>query len=173
MTSNVPLPFARAGGDLIRRGALVALSALALLAGCSDYPLSPVDQQKLAQARATWAEKGAQDYTVEARIACFCPSHLTQWTRLTVRGGHIIAADPVESLPEGVTPDISGWLTVEEEFERLTDPPEILQEIEVRFDSQLGFPTFIRADCGPNVQDCGSVHEMRNVRFPAIPLIRS
>jgi hypothetical protein len=64
-------------------------------------------------------------------------------------------------------------MTVDEEFGRLTDPPEILEEIEVRFDAQLGFPTYIRADCGPNVADCGSVHEMRNLRFPATPAIRS
>jgi len=173
MTLNGRLPFARAGGELIRRGVITWLCAFAAFAGCSDYPLSPHDQQLLAQARAKWAQQSSFNYTVEARIECFCPAHLATWTRLTVRDGSIVAADPVESLPEGVEPSLIGWMTVDEEFERLTNPPDILEDIEVRFDSQFGYPTYIRADCGPNVADCGSVHEMRNLRFPTTPAIRS
>jgi len=165
MTLSVRLPFARAGGELIRRGILASLCTLSLIAACGDYPLSPHDQQLLTQALGKWSTKGSSSYIVEARISCFCPPHLAQWTQLTVRDGVVIAADPLESLPEGAEPSLSGWLTVEDEFERLTDPPDILEEIEVRFDPELGYPTYIRADCGPNVADCGSVHEMRNLRF--------
>ena len=173
MTLNERLPFARAGGELIRRGILASLCTLALVAGCSDYPLSPRDQRLLTQALVKWNQKGSVDYTIEARIVCFCPPHLAQWTRLTVRGGIVVAADPVEPPPEGAEPSLIGWLSVEEEFDRLSDPPDILKEVEVRFDSQFGFPTYIRADCGPNVADCGSVHEMRNLRLSTTPAIRS
>jgi hypothetical protein len=167
---NGRLPFARAGGELIRRVVFASLCAAALFTACSDYPLSPRDQQLLAQARAKWADKGSLTYFVEARIVCFCPGHLAVWTQLTVSNGIVVAADPLESLPGGSDPGLSGWLTVEEEFDRLSNPPDILEDIEMRFDAQLGYPTFIRADCGPNVQDCGSVHEMRNLRFPGTRL---
>jgi hypothetical protein len=173
MTLNARWPSARGGGDLIRRGVLTSLCAIALIAGCSDYPLSPRDQQLLAQAKGKWANNGSLDYTVEARILCFCPGHLAVWTRLTVRDGNVVAADPLETPPPGSEPDLTGWLTVEEEFERLTRPPDILEEIEVRFDAELGYPTYIRADCGPNVQDCGSVHEMRNLQRTTTPAPRS
>jgi hypothetical protein len=173
MTLHERLPFARAGAELIRRGALTWLCAFAVFAGCSESPLSPHEQQLLRQAFSKWHEEDRLDYTIEARISCFCPPYLAQWTRLTVRNGIIVDADPVESLPDGVEPGLLGWLTVEDEFERLLSPPGILEEIEARFDSRYGYPTYIRSDCGPNVQDCGSVHEMRNLRFPILPAIRS
>jgi hypothetical protein len=154
-------------------GFVAMLIVAALACGCGDYPLSPRERHALTQAMARWEREGGQGYTVEARIACFCPPHLAQWTRLTVHNGVVVAADPLESLPGGIEPDLSGWLTVDEEFRRLSDPPDILREIEVRYDPELGYPTFIRADCGPNVADCGSVHEMRNLQLPAGLLIRS
>lgn len=171
MTSNARWRFARGGGEVALRTLLAVLLFLST-ASCDDDPLSPRERQLLSQARAKWASAGAASYTAEARIVCFCSPHLAQWTRITVTGGVVVAATPLESLPEGIEPDLSGWLTIDEEFERLSSPPDILEEIEVRFDAQLGYPTFIRADCGPNVADCGSVHEMRNVQISATPGLR-
>jgi hypothetical protein len=165
-------PSARGGGELIRR-IVLSLCVGALLAGCGRDPLSPADERLVAAARAKWAQNGSDDYTVESRIFCFCPGHLAVWTRLTVRDGIVVAADALEPPPQGSEPVLSGWLTVDDEFERLTHPADILEEIEVRFDSQLGYPTYIRTDCGPNVQDCGSVHEMRNLQITTTPALRS
>ena len=152
---------------------MLLFATLIAVSACGDYPLAPFEREQLARAQAKWSDKGSVNYSIEARIVCFCPPHLAQWTTLTVRNGVVIAADPVESLPDGITPDLTGWLTVDEEFERLANPPDILEDINVRFDATFGYPTYISADCGPNVADCGSVHEMRNFRFaPATPAIR-
>ena len=152
---------------MIRPGIGLAALILATASGCGDGPLSPSQRLQLAEARARWADGGSGDYTVEGRISCFCPSHLLLWTRLTVRAGQIVAAEPVEPPPDGIEPSLLGWRTVEEAFGMIEGfDSSVIRSVKLRFDSELGYPLEIRVTCHSNITDCGVVEEMRNLRFP-------
>ncbi len=154
----------RAARMMLRAGLL----AMTLVggAGCSDGPLSPAERRELAVARNHWARKGSADYTVECRICCFCLPHLNFWTRLTVRGGKVTAAEPVETLPNGITPSLLGWHTVDELFSILESlSSDVLEDLMAQYDPTLGYPREISVTCHPNIQDCGSVYGMRNLQI--------
>ena len=138
--------------------------ALAVLSGCGDGPLSPAEQRQLAAARERWAQQGAPDYTVESRILCFCPPHLAVWTRLTVHGGVVVAAEPVEPAPAWVASSLLGWHDVEELFEIIgSDQGDYIRELTAAYDAVFGYPREISLTCHSNVTDCGVRYEMRNL----------
>jgi hypothetical protein len=150
----------------LRLAPLLAVVVLGGLSGCDDdHPLSSSEQRALAQARARWDANGGLNYTVESRIICFCPPQLAQWTRLTVRAGVVVEAVPVESLPDGLEPMLQGWQTVEELFEIIASPSSVVANIDVTFDPTLGYPTSTAITCGPQIADCGSTRELRNLRI--------
>lgn len=145
---------------------LTLLFLLSAATSCAEGPLSPGERTALREARARWARSGGPDYTVEARVGCFCMLHLNAWTRLTVRAGQLVSAVPVQPLPAGVTPSLGGWQTVEGLFARVGSPDEIVRDVAVRFDAQRGYPLYASFGCGPDVLDCGSLYEMRNLTIP-------
>lgn len=137
---------------------------LALVAACSSAPLSPNERRELELAEARWAQHGGLHYTVESRILCFCPPDLTQWTRLTVEGGEVVAADAVEPALFPEESSLSAWRTVEELFETLRNHSgDYLKDLEVTFDATLGYPLKVNIICDDNVQDCGTRIELRNL----------
>jgi hypothetical protein len=146
-----------------------AVLVMCLVAGCGDDPLSIDEERDLARAMARWEREGSEDYTVEARISCFCSPHLLYWTRLTVQNGVLVAAEPVEELPDGYDGGnpLAGWLTVTQMFAAATDTPDIVKDVRVRFDAALGYPTRVETICDDNVADCGTVREMRDLRITA------
>jgi hypothetical protein len=146
------------------RLAVLTSIALAVSAGGCDGTLSP--DESLARARALWAANGSDDYTVESRIACFCPAYMYYWTKLTVVNGEVINAEPVEDLPEGWEPSTTGWQTVEELFDTIGQSvPPLIVDVDATFDPSLGYPRHVGITCNETVADCESVREMRNLRI--------
>src|SRR5262245_49410327 len=93
-----------------RRG--MSLAVVALLLSCGNGVLSPTELLELSAARERWRDHGGPNYTVESRISCFCPYYLNVWTRLTVQGDEVVAAEPLSPLPEGEESSTEGWYTV-------------------------------------------------------------
>ncbi|HLB55548.1 MAG TPA: DUF6174 domain-containing protein [Gemmatimonadales bacterium] len=149
------------------RIALLVVLLVAPIPACSEGPLSPGQRHQLELARARWARGGSSDYTVESRIACFCPPHLSYWTRLTVRAGQIISTEPVEPLPDGIESSTLGWQTVDEVFAVIGSlDSDMIRAVTLRFDPVLGYPLEVRITCHENIQDCGVVREMRSLQLP-------
>lgn len=136
------------------------------VAACTDDPLSPSERADLRRSRALWESKGGPDYTVEARIGCYCVPHVNFWTRLTVRGGNVVAADPLQALPLGIPADTRGWHTVEEVFEIIQRDRADLVDVAVRFDPTLGYPLQAAFTTDPAIADGDAVYEMRNLTIP-------
>jgi hypothetical protein len=149
------------------RSSLLAL--LFAVAGCESItgPLSPGERQDLREAKARWASKGSQNYTVESRLSCFCPTYLAYWTKVTVRNGVVVAAEPLSPLPDYSEPTrVEGWSTVPELFARIEHRDRYLKNIDVAFDPVLGYPTQVSIECTPDVADCGSSYSTRNLTIP-------
>jgi hypothetical protein len=157
-----------------RMNAALPFVLVCLLAGCPlDDPLSPSEERDLRRSRALWDQKGSDDYTVESRISCFCSPHLNYLTRLTVRGGVVVQAEPVSPLPHGVEPLLQGWVTVDELFDRVRDDHDFVRDVSVRFDRTLGYPLQVSITCHSNVTDCGVTYTMQNLTIPQGDELRS
>ena len=146
------------------RVVLVALVLVAVAGGCDDA-LSP-EEGALARARARWAANGGDYYTVESRIACFCPAYMYYWTKLTVANGVVVRAEPLEDLPEGWEPSTAGWQSVEELFDLIgQNVAPFIVDVDATFDPSLGYPRRVAITCDETVADCESIREMRNLQI--------
>lgn len=149
----------------------VILAALILLGslGCSDtpLPLGPSEKVELNQARARWNSSGLSSYTVESRFACCCAAHLHLWTRLTVRNGVVVSAEPLAPLPANITSKTDGWRTVPELFSFIDEAGrgkgQGVENVSAVYDASLGYPEEISTRCGANIADCGSSMYLRSL----------
>lgn len=146
------------------------LLILAVAASChADSVVGPRDVRQLMRARAVWNARSFADYRYEIRISCFCPPEMNQWTRVSVQGGAVVAAEAVEPDPVFPISDIRFWVPIDvlfdNLFESMTQPAvgSYLDEIVVDYDSELGYPTNIEYRTRSNVIDGGAVYRLRNV----------
>ncbi|HVT38511.1 MAG TPA: DUF6174 domain-containing protein [Gemmatimonadaceae bacterium] len=140
---------------------------LTIVACAGDGPLSPGFARDVASARARWTQRGSADYTVESRVLCFCPSHMRFWSRLTVRGGAVVAAEFAEPVPSVYMESLLGWSTVEEVFSAAASASRdsIVRQLTGRFDAELGYPLEMAISCRQTALDCGVTYQMRNLRL--------
>lgn len=149
-----------------------ACFALILAAcACTDHnPLSPAELNALAAAEAKWTARPFADYQYEMIQLCFCPTELNRWTRVSVRNGHVVAAQAVET--DSIIPveRLSMWQPIDSLFSRLRsaagDPSvrEIYSDILVEFDPTLGFPTRVEWKENPGIADAAMTYQLRNVQ---------
>lgn len=141
-----------------------------LASACADAnPLSPHELSVLASAEARWKSRPFANYTYEIRQSCFCPPEVNQWTRVTVRDGHVVAADrvPPDSLYPPTT--LQYWQPIDSLFARLRRNASdssiggVYSDIVVEYDPVLGYPTRIEWREKPTVADAGAVYTLRNV----------
>lgn len=153
----------------------VCLTAVAVLAAACDgigpSGVKDFDRNAFNEARARWQAAGISNYTIESRNLCFCPAHLNFWTRLTVRGNNVVAADPVDPLPPNIPSQNLGWQTVAQLFEAIesaaSDDSRTVTKVSVSYDPNLGFPRDVSISCGPNIADCDRSHFLRSLtRLP-------
>lgn len=143
---------------------LVGILAGAAL-GCGS-PLSPYERRELEQAEARWAARPFESYSYEIRLGCFCPPTVTEWARVEVVGGTVSRVVLVESGAEVNSGDRAWFKTMEQLFTdiRQASRDEVYDDIVVRFDGDLGFPTSIQYIPKPGVLDAGAHHSLRNAR---------
>lgn len=154
----------------MRRHIAGLLIGVASLVACnSDGIVGPGDLDRFNQALARWQARPFANYSYEIRVSCFCPPEVTQWARVSVRGGAVVAVDPVESTPEFPIVNFQYWVPIDSIFDDLyrsmTEPgvDYYLEKIIVSYDAQLGYPTNIEYRAKPNIADGGSIHSLRNV----------
>ncbi len=144
----------------------VAAVVLLVLAACGDDGVSPFQMQQVARAQATWEAQQLTYYTVEARLACFCPSELGQWHELTVANDSIIAARRVEP-GEGAPAAPPQWFaTVDEVFQRVRAWNGSMRgnRFEAEFDAVTGLPLQVNLITSPDIADGGAVYYYRALK---------
>ena len=145
---------------------LVLTIALGVTACGSDI-VGPHDLARLAQAEARWNGRSFADYSFEIRTFCFCPAEINRWTRVTVRDGAVVDAQPVETDPTIPITSLSLWHPVDSLFADLRrammERDSYLAAIIVEYDAQLGYPVSIEYRAKPNVADGGASISVRNV----------
>jgi hypothetical protein len=144
---------------------------LVLAAACiRGNPLSPEELTALTQAEARWNARSFPDYSYEILQICFCPPVAGRWTRVTVRGGVVADAQPLE--PDSLFPtgQLIFWMPIDSLFAQLRRAAddatvrETYRDIAVDFDPVLGYPTRTEWRARPNIQDADVVYSLRNVQ---------
>jgi len=138
--------------------ALVVLAAS--LTAC-ESPLSLGELRALADAEARWAGRGFQDYTFEIRRSCFCEPLITQWARVEVVGGQMTRVVLLDTGAEVPPAQRGRFVTVEQVFTsiRAANQNELVDDVIVEYDQQLGFPTRVRSITRPDILDGGDPHQ--------------
>jgi hypothetical protein len=158
------VPFPRAVAA--RAGLIIALTATGACHSSRGFGPSPAE---LDQAESRWKARPFADYSYEIRTLCFCPPELTRWTRVSVRSGTVVAAEPVDPDPAVPIHSITLWRPIDTLFTNLrrtlTDPSSrhAYAAIVVEFDPELGYPVLIEYRTHANIADGGATHHLRNV----------
>jgi hypothetical protein len=137
----------RGGLTRLAAGAALALSAACgLVTGTDDND----DDKALRTAQILWNSAGVQDYTVVVQHLCFCG--YVRPVRITVRSGAVVSSVDAETgqpVPSYATVrDIAALFTLIREA--IDDGAD---RLEVTYDAQLGYPTFINIDYIKNAVD--------------------
>jgi hypothetical protein len=147
-----------------------SLAAVLLVFACSsDNLLSPQELRELGRAESRWNARAFPDYSYEIQQLCFCPPELNQWTRVSVRGGQVVAAVAVEPDAQFPPTTITYWQPIDSLFARLRQTASdhassgVYADVIVTFDATLGYPTYIEWKERPNVADAGAIYHVRNV----------
>jgi hypothetical protein len=131
---------------------IAAAAALALSAACGLVTGTGDgdDKEALRNAQIRWNAARVQDYTVVVQHLCFCG--YTRPVRVTVRSGAVVSsvdAQTGEPVPSYATVrDIAGLFAL---IRKAID--DGADRLEVTYDVQLGYPTFINIDYVVNAVD--------------------
>jgi hypothetical protein len=138
----------------------VALTVLAVLAlaACADEPSTSVAQGS----RETWQDAGFDSYALTIERMCFCPD-IGPYV-VTVIDGEVAS---VTSQGKDVPLDdelLRTWpLTVEDLFAEVDDAQAHADDVAVRYDEELGYPTRIAIDRLENAIDDEMTYVVRSL----------
>ena len=125
---------------------------LALFAAACDNPLSPTDD--LEEARRKWRREGISTYSFTVTQSCFCVEDARGPFRVTVSGGAVVSVtDPASGAPRAVSEFVP--LTVEALFDRVQMAIDDDDELDVRYDADLGYPRRIEINLSQQPVDGG------------------
>jgi hypothetical protein len=147
------------------RALAALLTGLLALTGCGDDPFSSAEERALSQARARWEAAGVTNYLVEVRLQCFCEPSRPDFTRLEVHDGEVVSAEYLGEPSGHTATSLEAWPTVPDAFDLIENASRdsFVDSIEADYDPDLGYPLRVEIGCQPNVLDCGSVYEFRNL----------
>jgi len=148
-TSSASFDYGRWVRSLTRIAAAAALAlsaACGLVTGTGDGD----NEEALRNAQVRWNAARVQDYTVVVQHLCFCG--YVRPVRVTVRSGAVVSsvdAQTGEPVPSYATVrDIAGLFAL---IRKAID--DGADRLEVTYDGQLGYPTFINIDYIVNAVD--------------------
>ena len=134
-----------------------AISFVLFAGACHSSPLSPHEALSLQDAQIRWVGRSFHSYTYETRASCFCDPLTTHWARVEVTNDTV---SRVVLLADGSELDATQRLsfpTVDQLFNtiRSAQHQNLVTDVEVVFDREFGYPTFIRVEYPDNVLDAG------------------
>jgi hypothetical protein len=144
---------------------LLGLGILCAALACRS-PLSPDELSRLAANERRWAGRGFADYSIETLSSCFCAPDVTSWTRIEVIGGQVRRATRLATGEVITDARLSYWSSVEALFASIHDAKRdgFLEDIRVRYDAALGFPTLVEWIPAKGVLDAGGSRILRNAQ---------
>ena len=149
---------------------IAGLAVVMTVAACEFSSIVDTSDYRLAAAaEARWKARPFADYSYEVRVLCFCPPEITEWTRVTVRGGVVTSAEAVDPDPNFPIENLQYWVPIDSLFvdlrRTMTDRASqtYLDAIIAEYDPVLGYPTRIEYRAKANVIDGGSQFLLRNV----------
>lgn len=121
------------------------LLVLMFLVACTS-PLGP-QQDDLSDARARWSSQGPETYVYDLQRFCFCGGDALRVARILVSKEQVVSGvwvesgDPITNYPFGELP------TIEDLFAEVQDAIDReAHSLEVEYDEQRGFPTYVAID---------------------------
>lgn len=145
-----------------------SLIALFLLVGAcaDDGPLSIPEIRAIQAARARWVASPVRAaYRFEVRQSCFCTEESVRWNTVTVINDTITDVRATQSGEVVPAARRSTYLTVEKMFAVLSNRDgEFLQDVQVRFDPQYGYPVEINIVTTPEMADGDQAIFARNLQ---------
>jgi hypothetical protein len=155
----------------VRRYLLISGLLVSVLASCSsDSIAGPSEMVAFARAKALWDSRTFASYTYEIRTFCFCPPEMTQWNRVVVQEGAVIAVEPVDLTSSYYPVNITSYFhPIDSVFARLhramTDGgfSSAYADIDAEYDAALGYPRHIVYHEAPYVADAGATIEIRSL----------
>jgi hypothetical protein len=135
----------------LARGLAVALAAA--LSGCGG-PLAPSDVERgLDDARGRWASQGISSYQFKVSRLCFCAPDARRPLLVVVQRGQVSSMTDAET-GAAFTGDPFMPVTVDGLFAAIDDAIERdADQIDVRYDPQLGYPLEIAIDYSQQMAD--------------------
>ena len=129
---------------MMTRTMLALALAVVSLAGCRS-PAGP--DEVLQSARARWADAGIRDYSITVRRTCECTPEMIGPVVVEVRNGAVVSRQ-YSSNGAAVSPALaSSFPSVEGLFEILDEAARSrAPRVDARYDSQLGYPTYVAID---------------------------
>ena len=142
---------------------MLALVPVLAVSGCLN-PLAPSEERALRRAEERWRAAGIHNYTFEMRTSCFCGPEVIEWAIVEVRNDQVVSARLLDGTPLN-SYGLESRKSVNELFDIAKRKPESwVADIDVSFDSELGYPVQIVFESKPNIADAGAVYEARNLR---------
>jgi hypothetical protein len=135
----------------------VSVVLLSFFAGCHDST-GPI-ALSLTLNRARWQSQNLHDYSYTGLKICFCrPAGEVE---VIVQADTVLSAKLVgttEELPKGE------WLTIDQLFDfAQRSYGENYESVMVEYHPELGHPTLIVLTCPPDILDCGTTIEIKNL----------
>ena len=140
-----------------RRQMLLSVAALAcaLSVGCSDKD----EESDVLRQRAVWASHGITNYRFQFQQGCFCDPITSSRVSITVADG---AISSVRDVHADTLVSASFWTrfkTIDQLFDIVLRAENEADRLDVEYDSQYGYPSFIDVYWDAGATDNGWVAE--------------
>lgn len=122
------------------------LGCTLLAIACSDLGLDIRSLTELERAAARWERNGPDSYDYAIQWICFCLDEHTRPVRVRVVAGEVVERTWVETGDPVSEPQAQAFTPVEGLFELLREAYRDEAQVEVTYDSDLGYPTLISID---------------------------
>lgn len=128
--------------------------ALSLSAAACANPFSASGAGDLEDAREKWSRERVASYSFTVTVGCFCTEDTRGPFRVTVSNGVVASiTDPATGAPRTASQFVP--LTVEALFARVEEAIENDDELDVRYDGDLGYPRKIEINLSQQPVDGG------------------
>ncbi len=161
----------RRGRDVIARiSILLAVCSIPLAAACGSDSEEDRLLDELAAARSVWISAAPATYEFTYLRLCFCPN--VSPARILVDGGLVIRVIDVESSTTLPAERNTEFPTVEELFIELDELIRLDPfQMEVQYDPELGYPSFVSVDIEERVVDEEFSYTVEDLTASAQPAV--
>jgi hypothetical protein len=146
-----------------KRLALLAILPLTL-AGCNALGIGGTDDRPLRENRARWESRAPERYSFVMQRSCFCGSEMRDPVLIVVDGDVRVSATYVATGEPVRSPYLEFFPTMDGVFDILAEAYDEAHKVDVRYNSELGFPVQADIDYMKNAIDDEVAFTITDVR---------